>query len=54
MGHLRLPINLAVSLFFDHRHLDFAFVLRKTLQWALAGLILGWVIWRFEFEDEEN
>jgi hypothetical protein len=53
-GSFTFAIDLAFSVFFEHRHLDLVFVIAKVLQWVLAGLIFGWMIWRFEFDDEEN
>jgi uncharacterized membrane protein YdbT with pleckstrin-like domain len=53
-GFFAFVIDLAVNYFFEHRHLDLAFLIAKIVQWALAGLIYGWMNWRFEFDDEEN
>ncbi|MDR3723026.1 MAG: hypothetical protein P4K83_00875 [Terracidiphilus sp.] len=37
-----------VSALLSHKHLDSVFFLSKIACWLLAGLFLGWIMWRRE------
>ena len=53
-GAATLLIDLAVSVLFEHRRLNFGFAIGKLLQWGAAGLFYGWLTWRVGYDDEEN
>ena len=53
-GVFTFLIDLGSSFLFEHRHIDFKFLVAKALQWFVAGLFVGWFMWRIEFDPDED
>jgi hypothetical protein len=53
-GTFTFLIDVAVSALFEHRRIDFEFVIAKVLQWSAAGLLFGWLMWRIEYAADED
>jgi hypothetical protein len=53
-GAFTFLIDLGVSILFQHRHIDFGFLIAKPIQWTIAGLIYGAILWRVEYGSDED
>jgi hypothetical protein len=53
-GTFTFLIDLGENFLFEHRHIDFEFLVAKALQWVAAGLFFGWFMWRVEYDPDED
>jgi len=53
-GTFTFLIGLGENLLFEHRKIDLHFLVLKVLQWGIAGVFFGWIIWRVEFDPDEE
>jgi len=54
MGVLALVIDLAVTSFIEHPHLNLLYLAEKLVKWGLFGPIAAWWSWHVDFDEREN